>query len=95
VNLNPEPILGAAFAGGGPIDFANIKAAGGNIANNGIGLGIAGFTLLVIIGVVVVIAAQRGKAEILSWLLAGVIGAVAITAFITWGTGQANAALII
>jgi hypothetical protein len=41
VNLNLEPVLGAAFAGGGPIDFANIKAAGGNIANNGIGLGIA------------------------------------------------------
>jgi threonine/homoserine/homoserine lactone efflux protein len=87
-------LLAANFGAGGPIDFANIKAAGANLANNGIGLGIAIFVLMIVIGVVAVIAQQRGKAEILAWLGAGVIGAVAITAFIAWGTGQANAALI-
>ena len=86
--------LAANFGGGGPIDFGNIKAAGSNLASNGIGLGIVIFVLMIVIGIVAVIAQQRGKAEILAWLGAGVIGAVAITAFITWGTGQANAALI-
>jgi hypothetical protein len=91
--MNTEILLAANFGGGGPIDFSNIKAAGGNLANNGLGLGIAIFVLLMVIGIVAVIAQQRGKSEILAWLAAGVIGAVAITAFITWGTGQANAAL--
>jgi threonine/homoserine/homoserine lactone efflux protein len=91
--LITSPVLAANFGAGGPIDFTNIKAAGANLANNGIGLAIAIFVLMIVIGVVAVIAQQRGKAEILAWLGAGVIGAVAITAFIAWGTGQANAAL--
>jgi hypothetical protein len=84
----------AAFAGGGPIAFANIKASAGDLANNGVGLGVLFFVLLMVIGIVVTIAGQRGKADVLAWLGSGIIAAIAITAFIAWGTANAGAAVI-